>query len=54
MTYINLSLLGVNAIVKNKDTLTNKTNMVFYTPSYINSFLQKYKKTESEMGPENG
>lgn len=54
MTYINLSLLGVNAVVKNKDTLANKINMVFYTPSYINYFYPKYMKKQNEMGLENG
>ncbi|WP_277220675.1 N-6 DNA methylase [Peptoniphilus vaginalis] len=35
MTYIQLSLLGIPAIVKNQDALTLETMSVWYTPTYI-------------------
>lgn len=35
MTYIQLSLLGIPAIVKNQDALTLETKSIWYTPTYI-------------------
>lgn len=35
MTYIQLSLLGIPAIVKNQDALTLETMSIWYTPTYI-------------------
>lgn len=35
MTYIQLSLLGIPAIVKNQDALTLDTKSTWYTPMYI-------------------
>lgn len=35
MTYIQLSLLGIPAIVKNQNALTLETKSIWYTPTYI-------------------
>lgn len=35
MTYIQLSLLGIPAVVKNQNTLTLETKSIWYTPTYI-------------------
>lgn len=54
MTYINLSLMGASAIIKNKDTLLNETYHVFYTPGFaINYDLQSKIKKEMEKEIEN-
>ena len=37
MTYVNLSLSGVSAIVFNKNTLTNKVYDTYFTPALINN-----------------
>lgn len=43
MTYIQLSLLGIPAIVKNQDALTLETKSIWYTPTYIWD-LWRFKK----------
>ncbi len=43
MTYIQLSLLGIPAIVKNQDALTLETMSIWYTPTYIWD-LWRFKK----------
>ena len=46
MTYIQLSLLGIPAIVEHRDTLTNELFDAWYTPFYfLNGF--KFKKSEN-------
>lgn len=47
MTYIQLSLLGIPAIVKNQDALTLETMSVWYTPTYIWD-LWRFKHDKSQ------
>lgn len=47
MTYIQLSLLGIPAIVKNQDALTLETMSVWYTPTYIWD-LWRFKNVKSQ------
>lgn len=47
MTYIQLSLLGIPAIVKNQDALTLETMSVWYTPTYIWD-LWRFKNDKSQ------
>ena len=37
MTYVNLSLMGANAIIQNKDALTNKIYDTYFTPALANN-----------------
>lgn len=47
MTYIQLSLLGIPAVVKNQDTLTGDLMSTWYTPMYILD-LWKFRRRDSE------
>lgn len=47
MTYIQLSLLGIPAIVKNQDALTLETKSIWYTPTYIWD-LWRFKNDKSQ------
>lgn len=47
MTYIQLSLLGIPAIVKNQDALTLETMSIWYTPTYIWD-LWRFKNDKSQ------
>ena len=42
MTYIQLSMLGIPAVVRHQDTLTQETMSTWYTPNYILD-LWRYK-----------
>lgn len=46
MTYLQLSLAGVPAIVKHQDTLTRKLWGVWYTPAYLFQYL-RFRKYEN-------
>lgn len=46
MTYLQLSLIGVPAIVYQRDTLTMKTWQKWETPAYIMQYLRFYKYGE--------
>ena len=43
MTYIQLSMLGIPAVVRHQDTLTQETMSTWYTPNYILD-LWRFKK----------
>ena len=50
MTYIQLSLMGINAIVNHKNTLTSELYDTFYTSAFINNKeLQDSIKKEHEV-----
>lgn len=53
MTYIQLSLMGANAIVNHQDTLTMDKYDTFYTISYLmNKELQEKLSKEKEIDEE--
>lgn len=51
MTYLQFSLMGVNAIIKHQNTLTLKLFDTFYTPAYAHNkeLQEKLKEGEKEM-----
>ena len=49
MTYIQLSLMGANAIVNHKNTLTNEIYDTFYTATYVNN-KDLQDKIHKELG----
>ena len=55
MTYIQLSLLGIPAIVEHRDTLTNELYDTWYTPFYfLKGFNFKKKKSNKIKVEDNG
>lgn len=46
MSYLQLSLAGVPAIIKHQDALTRKLWSVWYTPAYLFQYL-RFRKYEN-------
>lgn len=49
MAYIQLSLLGIDAVIMQGDTITMKMNEVWYTPMHITNLAREQQEKRSEI-----